>query len=96
MKISVEYLGHIKNLTGNKRQEELTIKENATVSDLLTELAEKCGDAFKKAVYEPSATDVKANFIVTVNGYLLNQLNGVDTILKEGDHVILLPVVSGG
>jgi molybdopterin converting factor small subunit len=33
---------------------------------------------------------------MTVNGYLLNQLNGVQTRLKGGDHLILLPIVSGG
>jgi hypothetical protein len=37
-------------------------------------LAEKYGEPFRKAVYEPGGTDVKQSFIVTVNGYLLNQL----------------------
>ena len=59
-------------------------------------LSEKYGEPFKKAVYESGGVDIKPNFIATVNGYLLNQLNGVKTRLKNGDHVILMPVVSGG
>jgi molybdopterin converting factor small subunit len=47
-------------------------------------------------VYESGGSDVKSNFMATVNGYLLNQLKGVETKLKNGDHVILMPVVSGG
>jgi molybdopterin converting factor small subunit len=34
--------------------------------------------------------------MATVNGFLLNQLKGVETKLKDGDRVILMPVVSGG
>ena len=96
MKVKVEYLGHIRNIIGSVRDEEIEIRENSSVTDLLMVLSEKYGAPFKKAVYEPKGTDVKSNYIITVNGYLLNQLNGVETKLKNGDHVALLPIVSGG
>mgnify|MGYP001049130576 CR=1 FL=1 len=96
MKIKVEYIGHIKNIIGSGREEEVEIRDEASIVDLLRVLSERYGEAFKKAVYEPSGTDVKSNYVITVNGYLLNQLNGVKTKLKQGDHVILLPIVSGG
>lgn len=96
LKIKLEYLGHIKNITSNKREEEIEIKEDVTVTDLLMRLSEKYGEPFKKAIYEPKGTDVKSNYIVTVNGYLLNQLKGLETKLKDGDHMTLLPIVSGG
>jgi molybdopterin converting factor small subunit len=59
-------------------------------------LSKKYGAPFKKAVYESGGSDVKSNFMATVNGFLLNQLKGVETKLKDGDRVILMPVVSGG
>jgi len=96
VKVKVEYLGHIRNIIGSVRDEEIEIRENSSVTDLLMVLSEKYGAPFKKAVYEPKGTDVKSNYIITINGYLLNQLNGVETKLKNGDHVALLPVVSGG
>ncbi|MBS7633651.1 MoaD family protein [Candidatus Bathyarchaeota archaeon] len=96
MKVKVEYLGHIKNITANKREEEVDTAKDAAVSDLLAQLSEKYGDPFRKAIYEPKTADVKPNYIVTVNGLLLNQLKGLSTKLKQGDHVILMPVVSGG
>ena len=96
MKVRVEYLGHIKNILGNKRLEEVEIADNSSITDLFIALSKKYGEPFKKAVYESGGADVKSNFIATVNGYLLNQLNGVKTKLKNGDHVILMPVVSGG
>ncbi len=96
MKVKVEYLGHVKNIIGSQREEEIELKEEASIADLLNTLSERYGEPFKKAIYEPKDTDVKANYIITVNGYLLNQLKGIATKLKHGDHVILLPIVSGG
>ena len=94
--MNVEYIGHIKSLIGNRRQEEVKMGDNAAVKDLLMMLSEEHGKPFQEAVYEQGGADVKSNFIVTVNGYLLNQLNGVETRLKDGDRVILMSVVSGG
>jgi len=96
LKIKVEFLGHVRNVIGSNREEEIEISEGSSIADLLMMLSEKYGEPFKKAVYEKSGSDVKPNYIITVNGYLLNQLNGVETKLKNGDQVILLPIVSGG
>jgi len=96
VKVKVEYLGHIRTIIGSVREEEVEIRDGSSVADLLMVLSEKYGDPFKKAVYEKSGTDVKSNYIITVNGYLLNQLKGLETELKNNDHVTLLPIVSGG
>ncbi|MDH5770339.1 MAG: MoaD/ThiS family protein, partial [Candidatus Bathyarchaeota archaeon] len=87
MEVKVEYLGHIRNIIDSVREEEVEIREGSSVADLLMVLSEKYGDPFKKAVYEKSGTDVKSNYIITVNGYLLNQLKGLETKLKNNDHV---------
>lgn len=96
MRVKVEYLGHIKNITLNKREEELEMKEGSIIADLLNMLVTHYGEPFKKAIYEPMGKDVKPNYIITVNGYLLNQLNGIESKLRNGDHITILPVVSGG
>lgn len=96
MKVTVDYLGSIKQTLGLKQAEQVELEENASVSDLLSLLAQKYGDPFKKAVYEPKGLDLKPHHILSVNGLLLNQLNGIETKLKDGDHIILMPVVIGG
>jgi MoaD family protein len=96
LKVKVEYLGHIRNIIGNKRQEEIEMKDDSSMAELLMMLSKKYGEPFRKAVYESGSTDVKSNFMATVNGYLLNQLKGIKTQLKNGDRVTLMPVVSGG
>jgi molybdopterin synthase sulfur carrier subunit len=96
LKVKVEFLGHVRNVIGSNREEEVEISEEASIADLLVVLSEKYGEPFKRAIYEKSGADVKANYIITVNGYLLNQLNGVETRLKNGDNITILPIVSGG
>jgi len=96
LKVKVEYLGHIRNIIGSEREEEVEIEESSSIADLLMILSKKYGKPFQKSVYETNTTDVKSNFIVTINGYLLNQLNGVKTKLQHGDNIVLMPIVSGG
>lgn len=96
VKIKIEYLGHVRNLLNTKRQEEIELDEDSTIQDLLNILSKKHGEPFKKNIYEPSSSDLKANFIATVNGHLLNQLKGVNTKLKNDDNVTIMPIVSGG
>ncbi|MDH5787689.1 MAG: MoaD/ThiS family protein [Candidatus Bathyarchaeota archaeon] len=94
--MTIEYIGHVKNIIGSMREEEVDIGENSSIANLLMTLSEKYGDPFRKAIYEKSGADVKSNYIITVNGFLLNQLDGVQTKLRNGDHVTILPIVSGG
>lgn len=92
----MEYFGHVRNIIKSGREEEVEISEDSSIGDLLARLSERYGEPFQKAFYEPNGKDVKTNYIITVNGYLLNQLDGIKTKLKNGDHIALLPIVSGG
>ena len=96
MQVTVEYLGHVRTIIGSNRTEEIEIEDNSSVADLLLVLSKKYGTPFKKAIYESGAKDVRPHFMATVNGFLLNQLKGVETKLNNGDRIILMPVVSGG
>jgi molybdopterin synthase sulfur carrier subunit len=96
LKVKVDYLGSIKQALGLKQAEIIDIKSGASVSDLLHLLSEKHGNPFKTSVYDPKDTDLKPYYILSVNGLLTNQLNDMETKLKDGDQLIFMPVVSGG
>jgi len=95
LKVRVEYLGFIRNML-SKRMEELDLREGTSLQELLDDLSKRYGADFKKQVYEAGQRDVKYGFVVTVNGVLMDQLRGVDTLLKNGDNVILMSLMSGG
>lgn len=95
MKVKVEYLGFIKNLL-NKRVEEFELKDGTKLQGLLGRLSDSYGQPFKKEVFERGLEDLKTGFVVTVNGILIGQLDGVKTKLRDGDQVILMSLMSGG
>jgi len=95
MKVKVHYLGYIRNML-KRKEEGFELKNGASLSELLDRLAGIYGEPFKKEVFEPGLKDVKMGFVVTVNGVLIGQLDGVETTLKEGDNVILMSLMSGG
>ena len=95
MKVKIEYLGFIKNLL-NKRIEEFELSKGTSLQELLSKLSNLYGTSFKGEIFEPGQKDVKYGFVVTVNGVLIGQLDGVDTRLKDRDHVILMSLMSGG
>ncbi len=96
MKVTVDYLGYIKQSFGVREAETIILQDGARVCDLLSVLAEKHGEPFRKTIYEPKSVDLKPHYILSINGLLLNQLEGLETHLNSGDHVVLMPVVTGG
>jgi MoaD family protein len=96
LNVTVEYLGYIKQTLNIQQAETITLNDKATVHDLLVRLAEKHGEPFKKAVYHPADKDLQPHHILALNGLMVNLLNGLDTKLKDGDRVTVMPVVTGG
>jgi MoaD family protein len=96
LKVTVDYLGSVKQALGLKQAEQVELKEGASVFDLLYLLADKHGEPFRTSVYEPKERDLKPYYILSVNGLLTNQLDDMETKLKDGDRLVFMPVVSGG
>jgi len=96
LKVTVEYMGYIKQTLRMEQAEPVTLAANSTVGDLLILLAERHGDLFKKAVFDPKETEMKPHHILAINGILTNQLGDLKAKLCDGDHVIVMPVVTGG
>ena len=95
MKVKVHYLGFIRKLI-NQSEDDFELKEGASLADLLNKISNIYGKSFQKEVYEPGLKDVKMGFVITVNGVLMGQLQGVDTQLNSDDNVILMSLMSGG
>jgi len=96
LKVIVEYLGYIKKKLDIEKSEIVHLEDKASVRELLILLANKYGDPFIKSVYDPRDLELKPYHLVSINGLLLNQLNGLNTRLSDNDKVILMPIVSGG
>ena len=89
----MEYLGYIRTSLSGNRKEEIEIEDNASITDLLKRLTEKYKTPFKEIVYDQDTTELKSNVVISVNGHLSNDVN---TKLRNGDHVLFLPILVGG
>jgi len=95
MQVKVHYISLVKTYT-NKSQEEITLNENANLSQLLDQIAQTYGKQFTQEVYDPNKKEMKSTFVAMINGVLMDQLKGTNTLLKDGDSVILMSLMTGG
>jgi len=95
MLVKVHYISLVKSYT-NKSQEEITLPDKATLGQLLDKIATTYGKPFNAEVYDPLKKEVKPTFVAMVNGIHMDQLGGINTVLKDGDSVILMTLMTGG
>ena len=80
--------------SSTKGEKEIDVS-GSTISEIIAFLAKKYGDSFERRVLD---ADGKPRSVLNlyVNGKNIRFLSGLDTQLKDGDEVMLLPAVSGG
>lgn len=81
--VKIRALGVFKELFGNKLLT-IKLKENSTVKSVVQKLAGS------------EVNDVWSNAIILVNGKEISVLDGLETIVSDGDEIVLLPVSHGG
>lgn len=93
--VKIRLLLKFKELIG-EREVPLTIPEETTVGILLEIMVQKWGKDLEEMIFEPD-TDQMLNYIqLMVNGQNILFLQGMDTILKNGDEFLIFPPVGGG
>ena len=97
MYVSVRFFTRLREIT-NKREETLNFPENqkVTVDKVLKTLAKQYGKAFVDYVYNGKTGKPKNFLQFLVNGTSTATLNGLETELKDGDVLAILPPVGGG
>lgn len=97
MEVKVRFFTNLREIV-NKREETLTFTddEKITVDLVLKTLAQKFGKPFMEYVYNGKTGQPKNFLQFLVNGTSTSTLNGLETELKDGDVLAILPPVGGG
>jgi MoaD family protein len=92
MKVNVRIFGDLTAILGRKHVVELD--EGSTVGILANRIAERHGTTRQGYLgrYKVGGNDLA----VLVNGRNIHLLDGVDTVLHDGDEVVILPPAAGG
>ncbi len=67
----------------------------ATLSEAFTKISENMGDEFQRRVLNPDGTP-RSLINIYINGKNMRFSGGMQTVLKDGDEVYILPAVAGG
>jgi molybdopterin synthase sulfur carrier subunit len=95
MKVTLHTILGLKRVIG-QRLTEIDLPHGSTVEDFLAHLKEKWGDKLSNRLFDPESGAVLPYVRIMVNGQTIQFLQGMETPLKEGDEVLILPPVSGG
>lgn len=95
MKIKVQTILALKEVLGNK-EVEIVLPDGNTVGDLLARMIEIWGDQLSPHLFKPGSRELLPYVRLMVNGRTIQFLDGMETVLKDGDDVLLLPLAAGG
>jgi molybdopterin synthase sulfur carrier subunit len=97
MEVKVRFFTSLREIV-NKREETLRFAdgEQVTVDSVLRTLSQKYGKPFTEYVYDSKTGQPKGFLQFLVNGTSTSTLNGLETQLRDGDVLAILPPVGGG
>jgi molybdopterin synthase sulfur carrier subunit len=97
LQVSVRFFTSLREIVGKKEEMiEFPEGEQITVDKVLKTLAQRYGKRFIEYVYDSKSGEVRSFLQFLVNGKSATTLNGLETALKDGDVLAILPPVGGG
>ncbi|MBN1244453.1 MoaD/ThiS family protein [Candidatus Bathyarchaeota archaeon] len=94
MAITVKFVGAFRHFSG-AGELVLDCKGCTSIDKLVNELVEAVPE-IKRSLIDRQLEDPRPNALILVNGREIGVLNGLETKLKDGDEIVLVPVVHGG
>ena len=93
--IKIRTILKLKKIIG-KGAVELSVKEGTTLEEALDKMVETFGKELESSLFSSEDRSLLQHIRLIVNGRDIAFLNGLQTVLKEGDEILILPPVSGG
>jgi molybdopterin synthase sulfur carrier subunit len=73
----------------------LELKKTISLREVITRIVEE-QPKLKRVLIDPELDDPRTNALILVNGKEVSVLQGLNTKIKDGDELVLIPVVHGG
>ncbi len=97
MRVSVRFFTVLREITGKKEEiVQFGVDERVTVNSLLRTLATRYGKSFAEYVFDAQTDSAKGFLQFFINGQSASAFNGLETQIKDGDVLAIVPPVGGG
>ena len=94
MAITVKFVGALRHVSG-AGELALDCKGDISIRALINEITKEM-PTLKRSLIDQQLEDPRPNALILVNGREISVLNGLETNLKDGDEIVLVPIVHGG
>jgi len=94
MTVTVKFVGALRSASG-KGNFAVQVKEAVSVREVVNKIVEEL-PRLKRALSGPQLENPRPNALILVNGKEISVLKGLETMLKDGDEIVLVPVTHGG
>ena len=94
MEVTARFVAVFHSISG-KNQFTIKFKDAALLKHAVKRIIEEFPE-LKRALIDPELEDPRPNTLILVNGREISVLNGLETILKDGDEVVFVPVLHTG
>lgn len=94
MVITIRFIGSLR-ASSKKSKLSLNLENAVSLREVVNKLIEE-QPKLRRALIDPELDDPRTNVLMLVNGKEIGVLNGLETKLKDGDELVLVPVVHGG
>jgi molybdopterin synthase sulfur carrier subunit len=95
MAIRVRFIGALRGASG-KGKIAIKVKDSVPLREFIKKIVAEAQPKLKRALIDPELKDPRPNALILVNGKEISVLNGLETMLKDGDEVVFVPVLHGG
>jgi len=94
MNVTIRFFGVFRSITG-KSKLAIKFKDAVLLKEVIKEIVEEM-PRLKRALIDPELEDPRPNTLIMVDGKEISVLNGLETMLKDGDEVVFIPVLHAG
>ncbi len=95
MPVRVDIVGYARSLFDRPRYS-FEARQGYTLKDLMDALSKLAKPDFRKRIYDAATGGMNEHIAVFINSREARSLRGLDTELKDGDVVTILPPMAGG
>ena len=94
MVLTVKFMGSFRSLS-DKRTLKLKLEDPSPIKDVVKLIVASL-PRLEPALIDPGSESPKTSMLVLVNGREISVLNRFETLIKDGDEVVFVPIVHGG
>ncbi len=95
MKITIRFLGAVQEATGSDYLN-IELFSGKVLKDLINKLDSMYGSDFREKVLDSKAENINRTVTILLNGKNILAQDGLNTEIRDGDIVVILPAAVGG